>query len=35
MTLREWQNADWKTRLFYRLYRNPFMLIPLGGLSST
>ncbi|MFO7920335.1 fatty acid desaturase [Rhodobacteraceae bacterium W635] len=32
MTLREWQEADWKTRLFYRLYRNPFILIPLGGL---
>ena len=32
MTLREWQEADWKTRLFYRLYRNPLILIPIGGI---
>jgi len=32
MTLREWQAADWKTRLLYRLYRNPLILIPIGGL---
>ncbi|WP_306047082.1 fatty acid desaturase [Nioella sp. MMSF_3534] len=31
MTLREWNEADWKTRLFYRLYRNPLILIPIGG----
>ena len=32
MTLREWAEADWKTRLFYRLYRNPIFLIPIGGI---
>ena len=32
MTLREWNEADWKTRAFYRLYRNPLILIPLGGI---
>jgi omega-6 fatty acid desaturase (delta-12 desaturase) len=32
MTLREWNEADWKTRLFYRLYRNPLILIPIGGI---
>ena len=31
MTVAEWQAADWKTRLAYRLYRNPFILIPLGS----
>lgn len=31
MTLREWNEADWKTRVFYRLYRNPLILIPVGG----
>lgn len=32
MTLREWGNADWVTRLKYRLYRNPLILLPFGGL---
>ncbi|WP_171173172.1 fatty acid desaturase [Ruegeria sp. HKCCD8929] len=34
MTLREWTAADWKTRLFYRLYRNPFILVPAGALFT-
>jgi omega-6 fatty acid desaturase (delta-12 desaturase) len=34
MTLREWRQAGpWK-RLQYRLYRNPFVLIPLGALFT-
>ena len=31
MTLREWDSAGWRERLLYRLYRNPFLLIPLGA----
>lgn len=31
MTLREWQAASFWKRLGYRLYRNPFILIPLGA----
>lgn len=31
MTLREWNAADFRTRLFYRLYRNPFVLVPAGS----
>ena len=34
MTLREWQAAGFRERLFYRLYRNPFILIPLGALFT-
>ena len=34
MTLREWNAADWQTRLKYRLYRNPFIMIPLGGIYT-
>ncbi|KMW57602.1 Fatty acid desaturase [Candidatus Rhodobacter oscarellae] len=34
MTKREWDAADWKTRLGYRLYRNPAILIPVGGLFT-
>ncbi|WP_224815512.1 fatty acid desaturase [Hasllibacter sp. MH4015] len=34
MTLREWNAADWKKRLFYRLYRNPALMIPIGGLFT-
>lgn len=34
MTLREWQEADFRTRLFYRLYRNPFVLVPVGALFT-
>ena len=32
MTLREWQEAGFWTRLGYRLYRNPLILLPVGGL---
>jgi omega-6 fatty acid desaturase (delta-12 desaturase) len=32
MTLHEWQAAGPGKRLVYRLYRNPFLLIPIGGL---
>ncbi|MDO6480924.1 fatty acid desaturase [Shimia thalassica] len=31
MTLREWNEAGFWDRLTYRLYRNPFILIPLGS----
>ncbi len=31
MTLREWNQAGVWDRLLYRLYRNPFVLIPLGA----
>ncbi|MDK3020509.1 fatty acid desaturase [Pseudodonghicola flavimaris] len=31
MTLREWNEASFGRRLFYRLYRNPFIFIPLGS----
>ena len=31
MTVREWAAAPWTTRLAYRLYRNPAILLPLGG----
>lgn len=31
MTLREWNEAGFWDRLVYRLYRNPFILIPLGA----
>lgn len=34
MTLREWQEAGAGQRLFYRLYRNPFIIIPLGALFT-
>ena len=34
MTVREWHAAPWRKRLFYRLYRNPFILIPLGSLFT-
>jgi omega-6 fatty acid desaturase (delta-12 desaturase) len=32
MTLKEWEQATPLQRLGYRLYRNPFILIPAGGL---
>ena len=32
MTLREWNAASPGRRLFYRLYRNPFIMIPVGGI---
>ncbi len=34
MTLREWNAAGFWERLQYRLYRNPFILIPLGALFT-
>lgn len=34
MTLREWERAGPWERLFYRLYRNPFILIPVGALFT-
>ncbi|MGV6847632.1 MAG: fatty acid desaturase [Marinibacterium sp.] len=34
MTVREWSDAGFWDRLFYRLYRNPFVLIPLGALFT-
>jgi omega-6 fatty acid desaturase (delta-12 desaturase) len=34
MTLREWEAAGFWQRLYYRLYRNPFVLIPMGSLYT-
>lgn len=34
MTKREWDAASWRKRLWYRAYRNPLILIPLGGLFT-
>lgn len=34
MTLREWNRAGFGQRLVYRLYRNPFVLMPLGALFT-
>ncbi|NRB34623.1 MAG: fatty acid desaturase [Rhodobacteraceae bacterium] len=34
MTLREWNAAGFWKRLQYRLYRNPFVLVPLGALYT-
>lgn len=34
MTVREWQQAGYWERLQYRLYRNPFILVPLGALFT-
>jgi len=34
MTLREWKAAGFWNRLYYRLYRNPFVMIPLGALFT-
>jgi omega-6 fatty acid desaturase (delta-12 desaturase) len=31
MTLREWERAGVWRRLWYRLYRNPLIMLPLGG----
>jgi omega-6 fatty acid desaturase (delta-12 desaturase) len=31
MTLQEWQQAGLWQRLYYRLYRNPFLFVPLGA----
>lgn len=34
MTLAEWRAADARTRFRYRLYRNPFLMLPLGGILT-
>jgi len=34
MTLAEWNEAGFLQRLTYRLYRNPFILVPLGSLFT-
>ena len=34
MTLREWNEAGFWQRLHYRLYRNPLLMVPLGGLFT-
>ncbi len=34
MTLREWQSAPWYRRLWYRLYRNPVVMLSLGGIVT-
>ncbi|SMY09605.1 fatty acid desaturase [Flavimaricola marinus] len=34
MTLREWERATHWERLYYRIYRNPFFLIPVGGIFT-
>lgn len=34
MTLREWNKAGFWRRLSYRLYRNPFILVPVGALFT-
>lgn len=34
MTLREWDEAGFWERLKYRLYRNPFILVPVGALFT-
>ena len=34
MTLREWEEAGFLTRLWYRLYRNPAIMLSLGGIYT-
>ncbi len=34
MTLAEWQAAPWTRRLWYRLYRNPVLMLGLGGIYA-
>lgn len=34
MTVREWNEAGFWQRLVYRLYRNPFILVPVGALFT-
>jgi omega-6 fatty acid desaturase (delta-12 desaturase) len=34
MTLREWNEASWQKRLWYRLYRNPAIMLSLGGIVT-
>lgn len=34
MTLAEWQRAPWHRRLWYRIYRNPVVMLSLGGIYA-
>ena len=34
MTLREWRTAPALTRLWYRIYRNPFVMLSIGGIVT-
>ncbi|WP_297771486.1 fatty acid desaturase [uncultured Roseovarius sp.] len=34
MTLAEWQAAHWSRRLWYRIYRNPVVMLSLGGIVT-
>ncbi|KJS43868.1 MAG: fatty acid desaturase [Roseovarius sp. BRH_c41] len=34
MTLAEWQAAPWSRRLWYRMYRNPLVMLSLGGIYA-
>jgi omega-6 fatty acid desaturase (delta-12 desaturase) len=34
MTLHEWQTAPWHRRLWYRIYRNPAVMLSLGGIVT-
>ena len=34
MTLAEWQRAGWGERLVYRIYRNPVVMLGLGGIYT-
>ena len=34
MTLGEWQSAPWYRRLWYRIYRNPAVMLSLGGIVT-
>ena len=34
MTLHEWRAAPWYRRLWYRLYRNPVVMLSLGGIVT-
>jgi omega-6 fatty acid desaturase (delta-12 desaturase) len=34
MTLREWREAGLWARLHYRIYRNPFLMVPVGGILT-
>ncbi|MAN99127.1 fatty acid desaturase [uncultured Roseovarius sp.] len=34
MTLAEWRAAPWPRRLWYRLYRNPMVMLSLGGIYA-
>ena len=34
MTLREWCAAPWHRRLWYRIYRNPLVMLSLGGIYA-